>query len=193
MKMETEITVLVKSDIKTLKKELRENKFVEKEEFMVNDIYFVDNRIDMLNMNNLEILKNCVLIRDVVGIEKELLYKYKKYASSGDIIEQGKVSCPILDVDKAICFMKMIKYDELFRILDHCIVFANDDTELIVQVVNNKYIFIEMESKCEYIKKDYKNIDELKNELCKYNLSIDKSNFFVKKAEIILNEILTEQ
>ena len=33
-------------------------------------------------------------------------------------------------------------------------------------------------------------INDLKNELCRYNLSIDSSNFFVKKAEIILNEIL---
>jgi hypothetical protein len=47
-----------------------------------------------------------------------------------------------------------------------------------------------MESKCEYIKKEYKNVNDLKNELCRYNLSIDSSNFFVKKAEIILNEIL---
>lgn len=67
---------------------------------------------------------------------------------------------------------------------------CNDTTELVVQLVNSKYIFIEMESKCEYIKKEYKNVNDLKNELCRYNLSIDSSNFFVKKAEIILNEIL---
>ena len=32
--------------------------------------------------------------------------------------------------------------------------------------------------------------EELKDDICSYNLSIDKSNFFVKKAELILNETL---
>ena len=193
MQMETEITVLVKTDYDSLKKELYANGFQEKERYTVNDVYLVNSEIDILKMNNLDILKNCVLVRDVVGIEKELLYKYKKIDVNGDIIEQGKVKCPIIDVDKAIQFMKTIKYKELFNIFDDCIVFANNNTELVVQLVNNKYIFIEMESKCEYIKKEYKNVNELKRELCKYNLSIDKSNFFVKKAEMILKDVLTKR
>ena len=154
MQMETEITVLVKTDYDSLKKELYANGFQEKERYTVNDAYLVNSEIDILKMNNLDILKNCVLVRDVVGIEKELLYKYKKIDVNGDIIEQGKVKCPIIDVDKAIQFMKTIKYKELFNIFDDCIVFANNNTELVVQLVNNKYIFIEMESKCEYIKKE---------------------------------------
>ena len=190
MQMETEITVLVKTDYETLKKELKTYGFQEKEKYTVNDVYLIDGTIDILKMKSLDILKNCVLVRDIVGIEKDLLYKYKKLDTNGDIIEQGKVECPIIDVDKAIQFMKMIKYKKLFNIVDNCVVFANDTTELVVQLVNSKYIFIEMESKCEYIKKEYKNVNDLKNELCRYNLSIDSSNFFVKKAEIILNEIL---
>ena len=190
MQMETEITVLVKTDYETLKKELKTYGFQEKEKYTVNDVYLIDGTIDILKMKSLDILKNCVLVRDIVGIEKDLLYKYKKFDTNGDIIEQGKVEWPIIDLDKAIQFMKMIKYKKLFNIVDNCVVFANDTTELVVQLVNSKYIFIEMESKCEYIKKEYKNVNDLKNELCRYNLSIDSSNFFVKKAEIILNEIL---
>ncbi len=190
MQMETEITVLVKTNYETLKKELKTYGFQEKEKYTVNDVYLIDGTIDILKMKSLDILKNCVLVRDIVGIEKDLLYKYKKFDTNGDIIEQGKVECPIIDVDKAIQFMKMLKYKKLFNIVDNCVVFANDTTELVVQLVNSKYIFIEMESKCEYIKKEYKNVNDLKNELCRYNLSIDSSNFFVKKAEIILNEIL---
>lgn len=190
MQMETEITVLVKTNYETLKKELKTYGFQEKEKYTVNDVYLIDGTIAILKMKSLDILKNCVLVRDIVGIEKDLLYKYKKFDTNGDIIEQGKVECPIIDVDKAIQFMKMLKYKKLFNIVDNCVVFANDTTELVVQLVNSKYIFIEMESKCEYIKKEYKNVNDLKNELCRYNLSIDSSNFFVKKAEIILNEIL---
>ena len=190
MQMETEITVLVKTEYEKLKQELEQNGFSIKKEYIVNDTYLVNSAINILNMDSLDILKNCILVRDVVGIEKELLYKYKKYDNNGDIIEQGKVKCPITDVDKAIQFMKTIQYKELFNISDNCIVFANDKTELVVQLVNNKYIFIEMESKCEYIDKEYKTVNELKKDLCSYNLSIDNSNFFIKKAEIILNEVL---
>ena len=190
MQMETEITVLVKTDYENLKKELEFNDFRIKEEYIVNDTYMVNSAIDIWNMNSLDILKNCILVREVVGIEKELLYKYKKYDNNGDIIEQGKVKCPISDINKAIQFMNTIQFKELFNIFDKCIVFANDKTELVVQLVNNKYVFIEMETKSEYIDKEHKILNELKNDLCSYNLSIDNSNFFVKKAEIILNEVL---
>ena len=68
--------------------------------------------------------------------------------------------------------------------------FANEESELIVQLVNDKYIFIEMESECEHINRKYNSIDELKEDLNKYNLPIDNSNYFVKKAELILAETL---
>ncbi len=59
-----------------------------------------------------------------------------------------------------------------------------------MQLVNDKYIFIEMESTGDYIDRKYRNVEEMKSDLLSYNLSIDESNFFVKKAEIMLKEIL---
>ena len=188
MKMEKEITVSVTTDYETLEKELNEYNFTKKEEYMVNDIYLIN--LDLFKMKKLDILKKCILIREVENIEKELLYKYKKYDLNGNILEQGKVKCPIIDIDKAIDFMNAINYKELFKINDKCIVFANDKTELVVQLVNDKYIFIEMESEGSFNDRKYANIDEMIEDLFSYNLSIDKSNIFVKKAEIILNEIL---
>ena len=192
MKKEKEITVRVNVSYEKLKEELKQNNFVKKEEYIVNDSYLINSLINITDMKSLDILKKCVLVRDIVGILKQLLYKYKKYDSNGDIIEQGKIKCPVTDINKAMEFMNAIGYEKLFDIHDKCIVFANDKTELVVQLVNDKYIFIEMESKGEYITKEYKNSDELKKELCRYDLSIDKTNFFVKKAEIILNELLKD-
>ena len=190
MQMETEISVLVKTDYETLQKELKENNFLLKEEYVVNDIYMIDENVNISNMIYLDILKKCILVRDIVGFEKVLLYKYKKYAENGDILEQGKVRCPITDVDKAVKFMETIHYKRLFDISDKCIVYANDKSELVVQLVNDKYIFIEMESTGDYIDREYRNVEEMKSDLLSYNLSIDESNFFVKKAEIMLKEIL---
>lgn len=188
MKMETEITVLVKSDYNTLKRILKENEFQKKEEYELEDTYMIDNNIDLSKLSKLEILQKCILVRNIVNIKKELLYKYKKYAPNGDIIEQGKVECPVLDIDKAIDFMKSINYKKLFKIYDKCIVYANKETELIVQLVNDKYIFIEMEDNCEHINRHYNSVEELKEDLNRYQLPIDTSNYFVKKAELILNE-----
>ena len=190
MKKEIEITVRVNVSYEKLKEELKQNNFIKKEEYIVNDSYLINSSINITDMKSLDILKKCVLVRDIVGILKQLLYKYKKYDNNGDIIEQGKIKCPVTDINKAMEFMNAIGYEKLFDIRDKCIVFANDKTELVVQLVNDKYIFIEMESEPQYIKRKYENVEELKDDICSYNLSIDKSNFFVKKAELILNETL---
>ncbi len=190
MEKEMEIAVKVNVSYEKLEEELKQNNFIKKEEYIVNDSYLINSSINITDMKSLDILKNCVLVRDIVGILKQLLYKYKKYDNNGDIIEQGKIKCPVTDINKAMEFMNAIGYEELFDIHDKCIVFANDKTELVVQLVNDKYIFIEMESEPQYINRKYENVEELKDDICSYNLSIDKSNFFVKKAELILNETL---
>ena len=188
MVMETEITVLVKSDYEVLKRELEKNEFQIKEKYELKDVYMIDKDIDLSKLSKLEILKKCILVRDIVNIKKELLYKYKKYDVNGDILEQGKVESPVIDIEKAIGFMESINYKKLFNIYDRCIVYANKETELVVQLVNDKYIFIEMESECEHIKRKYNSVEELKNDINRYNLPIDNSNYFVKKAELILSE-----
>lgn len=190
MKKEIEITVRVNVSYEKLEEELKQNNFIKKEEYIVKDSYLINSLINIADMKSLDILKKCVLVRDIVGILKQLLYKYKKYDNNGNIIEQGKIKCPVTDINKAMEFMNAIGYEKLFNIYDKCIVFANDKTELVVQLVNDKYIFIEMESEPQYINKKYENVEELKDDICSYNLSIDKSNFFVKKAELILNETL---
>jgi len=108
MKMENEITVMVKCDYETLHNGLVNNDFEIKEEYYINDYYMIDNSQNLKNIDNLEILKKCILVREILGKEKVLLYKYKKYATDGSIIEQGKTECPIEDVDKAIRFMNAI-------------------------------------------------------------------------------------
>ena len=148
----------------------------------------IDSNINIQDYSNLDLLKKCILVRDIVDINKLLVYKYKKYAENGDIIEQGKVECPITDIDAAVLFMQSINYKELFRIFDLCIVYANEDVELTVQLVNDEYIFIEMEQR-EYLGRVYKDTLEMINTLEKFNIDYDRSNYFVKKAELMLERI----
>ena len=82
MKTETEITVTVKCDYNTLKQELEKNNFNIVEEYEIRDIYMIDKRIDLKLLSILDILKKCIIVRDIVNIKKVLLYKYKKFSEN---------------------------------------------------------------------------------------------------------------
>lgn len=183
-----EITVKVNTTYDKLHDILLKNNFIIKEEYTVKDTYMINKEINITELNDLEVLKQCILVRDVVDIEKSLVYKNKEYDSEGNIIKQSKIKCPILDIDKGIKFMEEINYIKLFNIIDKCIVYVNNDNELVVELVNDKYIFIELESNPEYINKKYTCYLDMINELNSYNLPIDKTNYFVKKAVLVLND-----
>lgn len=185
---ELEITVQVLCNYDELHKILVKNDFIIKEEYQLNDIYMINKDYKIDKLKPLETLKKCILVRDIVGIEKLLLYKYKKYDDKENIIEQGKVKCPVFDIEKAISFMECINYKKLITIKDKCIVYCNNDIEIVVQLVNDKYIFIEMEDKSEYISRKFNNIDEMIKAFNKYDLPIKKNNYFIKKAEMILKD-----
>lgn len=188
MNYENEITVKVNTTYDKLHDILLKNNFIIKEEYTVKDTYMINKEINITKLNDLEVLKQCILVRDVVDIEKSLVYKNKEYDSDGNIIKQSKIKCPILDIDKGIKFMEEINYIKLFNIIDKCIVYVNNDNELVVELVNDKYVFIELESNPEYINKKYTCYLDMINELNSYNLPIDKTNYFVKKAVLVLND-----
>ena len=188
MNYENEITVKVNTTYDKLHDILLKNNFIIKEEYTVKDTYMINKEINITELNDLEVLKQCILVRDVVDIEKSLVYKNKEYDSEGNIIKQSKIKCPILDIDKGIKFMEEINYIKLFNIIDKCIVYVNNDNELVVELVNDKYVFIELESNPEYINKKYTCYLDMINELNSYNLPIDKTNYFVKKALLVLND-----
>ncbi|MDD3187576.1 MAG: hypothetical protein PHD02_03845 [Bacilli bacterium] len=186
MEMELEITVLVNTGLKEVQEDLKNKGFKLIEKYQLNDIYMINRDVDLSKLTKLEILKKCILVRDIVGIKKELVYKYKNFAENGDILEQGKVKCQILDIEKGKHFMEAINYKELFKIFDESYVYSNDKIEIVVQFVNNKYIFIEFEDN----NNTYNSIEELKKALDMYNLPYNKDNYFVKKALIILEETI---
>lgn len=186
---ENEITVEVNTDIETLNKILKENKFIIKEKYDLIDIYMVKD--ENVNDTNLEILKKCILIRNIITEKeniKRITYKYKEYNDKEEIIKQGKINCGIDSIENAISLFKAIGYKELIKINDHLIVYANENTEFVVQLVNDKHIYIEMEEECQHIDRIYNNIEEMINDFNKYNIPIKDNNYFVKKAEIELIE-----
>ncbi len=192
MKFEKEITVEVDVTLNELKLFLENKGFKIKEEYDLNDIYMI-NKNDKVCNNYLELLKKCVLIRNIIEEKtnkKKLTYKYKEYDSNQDIIRQGKIDCCIDSIEKAKELFEALNFEELISIRDHMLVYSNGIDEFVVQSVNNKHIYIEIEEKCNYIEKFYQTIDEMKEVIKKYNIPIKDENYFVKKAEIELKETL---
>lgn len=187
MKLINEITIKVECSYDELKNILYEDGFKIVDEYTTIDKYMYKGEYEK---KILDILKKSIIIRELVGIKKELLYKYKEYDDNENIISQGKVECKVESIDSAIEFMRCIGYEDLIEIHDECVAFSNGHEELLVQLVNDKYIFIEVEEKGMYTDVSYDSLDDIIKFINSLNIPYEKNNYFQKKAEIICKEEL---
>jgi predicted adenylyl cyclase CyaB len=189
MNYENEITVEVDTTLENLISILENRGFKLKEAYDLNDIYLInklDKKCDYLSM-----LNNCVLIRHIIEENKEtkmLTYKYKEYNENKEITKQGKVKVKIDDIDNSKLLFEKLNFEELIKINDHMLVYATDKDELVVQNVNGKHVYIEIEDKCNYADRFYNSIEEMKEVIIDNSIPIKGNDFFVKKAEIELQE-----
>ncbi len=192
MNFENEITVEVTLKFEQLKKLLEKYNFKIMEEYELDDIYMVPRMIDR-KQDALTVLKSCVLIRHIIYKEDEkkmITYKYKEFNENRDIVKQGKINCNIDSIDDAVALFKRLAFEELIHLSDKSIVFSNGEDELVVQEVNGKHIYIEIEDKCHFIDRTYKDIEEMQQVIKKYNIPMKDNNYFVKKAEIEMLETM---
>ena len=188
MKYEKEITVQVTCNYEELHSLLIKQGFKIIEKYKVIDEYLISKDYDLKNKISLDILKECVIVRYIENTLKELLYKYKEYSNNGDILKQAKVSCKVNDIKEASNFMKTIGYKELIHIQNNSVVYTNDKIEFAVQLVNDKYIFIELEERSEHVKTVFSNIEDMKKVIDSLKIPMVKNNYFAKKAVIVLEE-----
>lgn len=188
MKYENEITVQVTCNYEELHSLLIKQGFKIIEKYTLIDEYLISKDYDLKNKNSLDILKECVIVRYIENTLKELLYKYKEYSNNGDILKQAKVSCKVNDIKEASNFMKTIGYKELIHIQNNSVVYTNDKIEFAVQLVNDKYIFIELEERSEHVKTVFSNVEDMKKVINSLNIPMVKNNYFAKKAVIVLEE-----
>lgn len=190
MKEEKEITVEVSYTLKELIEILNKNNFKLKQTYDVNDIYMIDKNY-LKEKDPLNLLNHSLLLRHIIleNREKKLITnKQKIYNDKKEIIKQSKIDLKVYSIKEAKDFFETINYQELIKINDHLLVYANKEDELCIQMVNDKHIYIEIENNCSFINKVYDNIEEMKKVFKKYNIKIKDNNYFVKKAEVELNE-----
>lgn len=143
--------------------------------------------------DKLELLKHSILIRDIIeenNETKQITYKYKEYDENGNITKQGKTNCKINSIEEAVNLFNALGYEKLININDHLLIYANEYDEL--ECVNNKHIYIEIEEKCNYINRCYKNEEEMKQVIDKYNFPLKQNNYYAKKAVDELNDLQKE-
>ena len=189
MKYENEITVEVNVELDELIGILESKGFKLKEKYDLNDIYLI-NKKDKKG-NYLSMLNKCVLIRHIIEDDKEtkmLTYKYKEYNQNKEITKQSKININIDNIKNTNLLFEKLGFEKLIEIKDHLYVYASDKDELVIQNVNNKHIYIEIEDKCNYINRHYNSIEEMKDAIINNSIPIKNNNFFVKKAEIELEE-----
>lgn len=187
---ELEITVKVNCSLKELDEYLLNNGFKIVDKYDCYDKYLINKDINISNMKDLDVIKKCILLRDIIGIKKSITSKNKIYDHNGRITKQEKIDCVVDDLSLALKFMESINFRVLLEIYDKIIVYSNGEIEICSQYVNDKYLFIEMEDTAfKTPKHDYDNLDSMINDFDKIGIDYDNSNYFVSKAEIILNEV----
>lgn len=189
MKEELEICVRALVPFNELYDDMIKKGFHEQENFILNDIYMVKNEVEVSLENEEVIFSNYVLIRETVGKRKMLVLKHKEVNEYGEITKQESVKCPITDIHKAYDFMKAIGYKKLFEISDHNVLMSNGKNEIYIQDVKGIGTYVEMEQKNLLLENNNGDtIDEMKNILKEYDLKIDASDYFVRKAYDALKE-----
>ena len=182
MKEELEICVKSLVTFKEFYDDMIKKGFHEQENFVLNDIYLVNDDMEVSLENEKIIFSNYVLIRETVGKRKMLVLKHKEVNENGKV-KQESIKCPITDIDKAYDFMKALGYKKLFEIGDHNILMSNGKNEIYIQDVKGIGTYVEMEQKNLLLENNNGNtIDEMKNVLKGYDLKIDTSDYFVRKA-----------
>lgn len=182
MNFEKEITVSINVSKNELITFLNINNYKKIDNYIVDDIYYVPNDVDLAS-NSLEVLKKSILVRSIDDKKHYLMYKYKEYDENENIIKQGKSKVQVINKDDAKSFLKTIEYKELIKIIDHIDVYEKDGLQICVEDVNDKYLFIEVEENDKY-----NTIEKMMEALKNTKIDYDKSNYFVKKAKIIFEE-----
>ena len=186
MKEELEICVKSLVTFNELYDDMIKKGFHEQENFVLNDIYLVKEDMEVSLENERDIFANYVLIRETVGKRKMLVLKHKEVNENGEV-KQESIKCPITDIDKAYDFMKALGYKKLFEISDHNILMSNGKNEIYIQDVKGIGTYVEMEQRNLLLENNNGNtIDEMKNALKGYDLKIDTSDYFVRKAYDVL-------
>lgn len=191
--MSNEITMRLNCDIEDICNLLENKKFQVTKRFILDDTYFIPTDLALKDMSYREILSKAILLRDITDLISEtrtikLTFKKKDIDNNGNILNQSKTDCEILNVDKGKDFLKAIGYKKLMNIKENDVVYSNNGFKIAIKDVKNGEKLIEVETIDE--DKEFCTIEGIKKKIEELQLPVNTNDYFVKKAEIELKKLL---
>lgn len=193
MKRNNEVTLKIKGSMENFKEILKEKGYVEKEHFILYDVFMIPENLKTEELSTREIISKAIIIRKVEDITKneirrDMSYKMKKFNDKGEILEPKSVRLKVHDCKDAEIFMNTIGYKKLMDIIEEDYAYQKDGFELMTKEVKNGENMIEAETQIDNENLD--TIDKIKKVLEDEELPLDFSDCFIKKAEVELNKLL---
>lgn len=189
LKESNEITVKITCPLEELYRILEGKGFKIIDKFTMDDKFMILKTTNLKEENSREILSKAILIRDIIGYmekrkTKKITFKNKQFDSQGNILSQNSINCDITNIEDAIRIFQAIGYYQVMEIIEEDIVYEKDRFQLVIKDIKNGAKLIEVETD-----EIYDTIDKLKMKLKEFQIPIDESNYFVKKAELELDKV----
>ena len=191
IKQENEITIRILCSKEELIKHLEEKGLKKGRRFRLDDHYLIPKILKIEELIIREILSKAVIIRNIDNdgkIVNKITFKKKNINEKGEIVSQTATSCEVIDYTEGIRLFEELGYYEIMNIIENDIIYYNDKIELAIKDIYNGDLLIETETN-ENIKK----IEELKEIIESLEISFEKENYFVKKAEERLGKVIDEK
>lgn len=191
VKEENEITIKITCSNDKLIKDLKNKGFNEGRKFSLDDYYLIPNNLNINEMTTRDILSKAIIIRYIIDdgkIVQKITFKKKNINEKGEILSQKAINCDVLDFKSAINLFNELGYYEIMNIKESDVIYYKDKLELALKFIENSNTLIEIETD-----DTYKTVAELKELVKKLEIPIEKENYFVKKAENVLNKILKRE
>lgn len=191
VKEENEITIKITCSNDKLIKDLKNKGFNEGRKFSLDDYYLIPNNLNINEMTTRDILSKAIIIRYIIDDGKmvqKITFKKKNINEKGEILSQKAINCDVLDFKSAINLFNELGYYEIMNIKESDVIYYKDKLELALKFIENSNTLIEIETD-----DTYKTVAELKELVKKLEIPIEKENYFVKKAENVLNKILKRE
>lgn len=191
--MNNEITVRLKCNIKEMCNLLENKNFIVTDEYCLNDTYFIPKELDLEIITHREIISKAIILREITETMSnqqivKLVFKTKQIDINGDILSQKKYECEILNVKDGETFINSIGYKKLMTIKEYDKSYEKDDFKITIKDIENGEKLIEIETVED--NKELDTIEKIKDKVNQLELPLDTNDYFVKKAEIALKNIL---
>ena len=194
MEESNEITVKIKEKLDKFYQIIEEKGFKIRDEFSMNDTYFIPQNLNLDKMTTREILSKAILVREIEDktfgkMIKKITFKIKNFDENGSILNQESINCDVLDIEDAKNLLRAIGYQEIMCIREDDVVYKNGQLELAIKDVKNGDKLIEVETE---ESEELNTIDKLIRKVNELDIPIYTDNYFVKKAEIELDKVLKD-